>query len=1173
MVTSGSTAPVDDGGERADHRLRRRLTLVAGGATTILAIGIAAFAFWTIGGDGSASAGTGTLIAPTNAAASAPVNSTTVSVSWNGAALGTGQAASGYYVTRIRSSDGASFAACGTSPSVTVPGVSCDDLGVNDGDYHYTVTATYGSWTALSAASASVHVVNDNSLPNVLVSSISPSPNGNGWHGSSPVTVNLSASAGLGVESITYTVDSAPPTTVMAATAAASVSGDGLHTVQFFARDTIGQESASGSVLVRIDTVAPDAPSAPVLAAASDSGSSSTDSITKVMTPTFSGTAENGSTVTLYDGAAAVGTAVATSDGYTAVSSTLSNGSHTLTTRATDPAGNVGPASAGTTVTIDATAPVAPTAPTLTADSDSGSSNSDRITNVTTPTFTGTAEIASSITLYSASTSIGTTLASDGTYAVTASALAAGVKQITVTATDVAGNVGPASSSNSITIDITAPVKPATLVLAAASDSGRSATDRNTKVTTPTLTGTTTAATTVTLYDGTTLIGSVYAPTTAYSITSSTLGDASHVITTKATDAAGNLGPASTAITVIVDTVAPTSPSAPKPNAASDTGRSSTDGITKVTSPVIAGTNESKAIVTLYDGITQLGLVTTSTTTYSITAPALAEGNHTLTATATDTAGNVGPASAGAVTTIDTIAPTTSASTPTMTTATDTGTSNVDGITKTTAPVFTGTAATGDSVRLFDGGVATGSLVTVVGGAYSQPTSTLSNGSRTITAVETDAAGNAAPITPGVSVTIDTVVPTGTINQAAGQADPTTEQINFTAVFSEPVSGFISADVTFTGTALATTSTLSGVSSPYNVAVGSMTKSGTVIAAITASKVTDIAGNNNLAATFTDNTVTYTDTTAPAAPSAPRLLAASDTGSSSTDGITKTTTPTFTGTAEAGSTVRILDGAAQVGSGVATVGGTYSIVSSALVNGTHSMSATATDSTGNLSPASPSTSVTIDTVLPTVTLNQAAGQSDPTTSTPVNFTLAFSEPVTGVASVDVTYSGTAGTLTSAISGSGASYNVATSGMTKTGTVIASFATSGAQDLAGNNSAAATYSDRTVTYTDTVAPVVAITGFTAAVDGSQTATVNGTADYGMGDNLTVTVVLCTQATFPCIAGNTKATLTGVPVSPTTGAWTVTSATLGTTSTLYARATQTDLTGNIGTSTVAGPVAID
>jgi hypothetical protein len=48
---------------------------------------------------------------------------------------------------------------------------------------------------------------------------------------------------------------------------------------------------------------------------------------------------------------------------------------------------------------------------------------------------------------------------------------------------------------------------------------------------------------------------------------------------------------------------------------------------------------------------------------------------------------------------------------------------------------------------------------------------------------------------------------------------------------------------------------------------------------------------------------------------------------------------------------------------------------------------------------------------PTVTINQAAGQNDPTNASPINFTVVFSTPVTGFATGDVTPSGTAGATT------------------------------------------------------------------------------------------------------------------------------------------------------------------
>src|SRR5439155_20867788 len=128
---------------------------------------------------------------------------------------------------------------------------------------------------------------------------------------------------------------------------------------------------------------------------------------------------------------------------------------------------------------------------------------------------------------------------------------------------------------------------------------------------------------------------------------------------------------------------------------------------------------------------------------------------------------------------------------------------------------------------------------------------------------------------------------------------------------------------------------------------------------------------DNASNTFTSATVTVTvDRTAPAAPSTPVLSPASDSGVAG-DNITNVTTPTFTGTAEAGSTVKIFDGVTQVGSGTAT-GGSYSIAVSALSQGAHTITATATDAAGNVSPSSGSLTVTIDTAVPTVTAAKLA---------------------------------------------------------------------------------------------------------------------------------------------------------------------------------------------------------
>src|SRR2546430_4130696 len=92
---------------------------------------------------------------------------------------------------------------------------------------------------------------------------------------------------------------------------------------------------------------------------------------------------------------------------------------------------------------------------------------------------------------------------------------------------------------------------------------------------------------------------------------------------------------------------------------------------------------------------------------------------------------------------------------------------------------------------------------------------------------------------------------------------------------------------------------------------------------------------------------------------------------------------------------------------------------------------------------------------PSVTSNQAGAQSDPTNTSPINFTVVFSESVTGFTAPSVHLSGTAGATTAIVTGSGTSYNVAVSGMTTSGTVIATIVQNAAQGTAANNSTAST----------------------------------------------------------------------------------------------------------------------
>jgi len=115
---------------------------------------------------------------------------------------------------------------------------------------------------------------------------------------------------------------------------------------------------------------------------------------------------------------------------------------------------------------------------------------------------------------------------------------------------------------------------------------------------------------------------------------------------------------------------------------------------------------------------------------------------------------------------------------------------------------------------------------------------------------------------------------------------------------------------------------------------------------------------------------------------------------------------------------------------------------------------------------------------PDVTINQASGQADPASTSPINFTAVFNEPVTDFIATDMSLDGTAGATTAVVTevapNDGTTYNVAVSGMTVSGTVIATVLAGVAIDTDGNGNTASTSTDNTVTWVaDTTSPDVNI----------------------------------------------------------------------------------------------------
>ena len=238
---------------------------------------------------------------------------------------------------------------------------------------------------------------------------------------------------------------------------------DGVYSFTVKQTDAIGNTSAGFStpgVSVTIDNAAPAAvPTAPVLTAGTDTGASSTDNITFSTTPSVTGTTTANSLVQILVDGTVVNTVTSNGSGiYTATIGTLAAGTYTVTARLIDVAGNIGTASAGTSVTVDTTA-VALAAPLLAAASDTGTVG-DNQTGLLRPSFTGSgAEPGATVQLFVDTVLVGSAVAlGDGTFTITPTAdLTAGTRAVTVRQVDIAGNTSAQSPALSVVVDPTAP--------------------------------------------------------------------------------------------------------------------------------------------------------------------------------------------------------------------------------------------------------------------------------------------------------------------------------------------------------------------------------------------------------------------------------------------------------------------------------------------------------------------------------------------------------------------------------------------------------------------------------------------------------------------------------------------------------------------------------------------
>lgn len=419
-----------------------------------------------------------------------------------------------------------------------------------------------------------------------------------------------------------------------------------------------------------------------------------------------------------------------------------------------------------------------PSTPDLDTVSDTGPSATDDNTNVNTPAFSGTADANSLIHVGTwvdgnadnlvddgeVSNIAEVTANNSGDYSATLSTLADGSYQIVAKAFDEFGNPSVGSNngwSNPLNIVIDTTIAATILDLAPASDSVSpntvlpgTDTDNLTNINTPVFQGTAEPGAAIELFDGAnpTPIATTVADATGEWVTSALaapLTDDVHSITAKVTDVFGNTS-TSDPLSVTIDTIVSTNTS-PGMTAATDSGSSSSDGITNDNTPTFTGMTEdgdpnNAYVELLLDGTTVIGTGNASNGAWTMTPLApISDGTHMLAARVTDRTGNVST-SGSTVVVIDTASPNA---------IDDNGSSNED--TPVTINVV-GNDSDSIDLSLTVTGVTNGSSGTAINNGDGTVTYTPNlnfNGPDTFTYTVTDDAGNSTIAT--VNVTVNSV--------------------------------------------------------------------------------------------------------------------------------------------------------------------------------------------------------------------------------------------------------------------------------------------------------------------------------------------------------------------------------------------------------------------------------
>jgi hypothetical protein len=732
-----------------------------------------------------------------------------------------------------------------------------------------------------------------------------------------------------------------------------------------------------------LDHTAPAAPAALAVDPGSDSGAPG-DGISAAATPVIGGTADANATVTLYDtdGATVLGTTTADGSGnWSITSATLAEGAHTLTAKQIDAAGNVSAASSGLSYEVDTTPPGAVGLSRVSVPIDQAGNGAA----VATLAATDAHAVA-----YTFATGNGTVDADNARFTISGSSLvasqnlAAGTYHVYVQATDAAGN----ATIEALSFEVIGAPGVASIVRAGADTVPANATTVTYTVTFDqavtgvdasdfALTGTGTAAGTV---------ASVTGSGTTYTITVNGIGGDGALRLDLNPSGTGIQNAGGTPVaggytagqTYSLDHTAPAAPAALAVASGSDTGASPTDGISATTTPVVGGTADANATVTLYDtdGATVLGTATADGSgNWSITSATLTEGAHTLTAKQVDAAGNVSSASSGLSYEVDTTPPGAVGLSRVSVPIDQAGNgAAVATLAATDAHAVAYTFATGNGTVDADNARFT------ISGSSLVASQNLAAGTYHVYVQATDAAGNATI----EALSFEVIGAPGVASIVRGGADTVPANattVTYTVAFDQAVTGVDASDFTLmaNGTAAGTVASVTGSGTTYTVTVNGIAGDGTLRLDLNPSGTgIQNAGGTPVAGGYTAGQTFSLDHTAPAAPAAFAMAAADDSGASNSDAVTSVAAPHFSGTAVAGAAVTLYDtdGSTVLGTATADGSGNWTIASATLAAGAHTLTVRQADAAGNVSAASPGLAVKIDATAPTPAAPALAAPSD-----------------------------------------------------------------------------------------------------------------------------------------------------------------------------------------------------